>query len=79
MATMGSAEAKTHFASLLKRVGRGEQVTITKYKIPVAVLVPVDPVRQKDRSKVIQDLKQFSRRRKLKGTTVRDLIEEGRR
>ena len=78
MATIGSAEAKTHFAALLKRVGRGERITITKHKVPIAMLVPVAPDAHKNRAKVIQDLKQFSCGRKLKGTTTRELIDEGR-
>jgi hypothetical protein len=35
---------------------------------------------RKDRKKIIAELKQFGRDRSLKkGTTIRDLIEEGRR
>jgi prevent-host-death family protein len=79
METVGSFEAKTHLAALLERVSRGERITITKHKVPIAILVPVDPGAQKDRAKVIQELKHFGQGRKLKGTTIRKLIEEGRR
>ena len=30
MATVGAFEAKTHFAQLLQRVERGEEITITR-------------------------------------------------
>lgn len=38
--TVGAFEAKTHFARLLQRVERGEEVTITRRGKPVARLVP---------------------------------------
>ena len=41
MTTVGSYEAKTHLADLLKRVEAGEHITIAKHGRPVAVLVPV--------------------------------------
>lgn len=42
MATVGSFEAKTHFAELLSRAERGEEITITRRGKPVARLVPAD-------------------------------------
>ena len=42
MKTIGSFEAKTHLSSLLERVARGEEFTITRHGTPVALLVPVD-------------------------------------
>lgn len=41
MATVGAFEAKTHFAQLLERVGRGEEIMITRRGRAVARLVPV--------------------------------------
>jgi prevent-host-death family protein len=40
MATVGAFEAKTHFAQLLQRVERGEEITITRRGKAVARLVP---------------------------------------
>lgn len=40
MATVGAFEAKTDFAQLLERVGRGEEIVITRRGRPVARLVP---------------------------------------
>jgi prevent-host-death family protein len=40
MATVGAVEAKTRFGQLLKRVERGEEITITRRGKVVARLVP---------------------------------------
>lgn len=40
MDTVGSFEAKTHFAELLTRAEKGEEITITRRGKPVARLVP---------------------------------------
>lgn len=40
-------EAKTHFSSLLARVGAGEEIVIAKAGKPVARLVPYDHVTRK--------------------------------
>jgi prevent-host-death family protein len=80
METVGSFEAKTHLASLLERVSKGERIAITKHGVPVALLVPVDSAPQRSRNTVIDELKAFGRGRTLpKGVTIRDLIEEARR
>jgi prevent-host-death family protein len=40
MTTVGAFDAKTHFAQLLQRVERGEEITITRRGKVVARLVP---------------------------------------
>jgi prevent-host-death family protein len=40
MTDVGAFEAKTHFAQLLQRVERGEEITITRRGKAVARLVP---------------------------------------
>ena len=40
MQSVGSYEAKTHLPALLDRVAQGEQITITRHGVPVAMLVP---------------------------------------
>lgn len=40
MATVGAFEAKTHFAQILQRVERGEEITITRRGKAIARLVP---------------------------------------
>ncbi len=80
MAIIGSFEAKTHLAALLERVQKGEHITITRRGVPIAMLVPPDSGFEKDRKDIIAELKAFGQGRKLpKGTTVQDLIKEGRR
>jgi len=79
MTEVGAYEAKTHLPELLKRVEKGERITITRHGKPVAVLTPVESV---DREKVRQTIEKMLKRRegnKLEGVTIRELIEEGRK
>ena len=79
MITVGSYEAKTRLPALLARVARGQRVTITRHGVPVAMLVPADSARRRDLPETIRQLKEFRKGRTLKGLTIRELIEEGRR
>ncbi len=79
MATVGSYEAKTHLPSLLQRVAQGEEITITKHGVPVAMLVPADAPSQRNAQEVIEEIKRLRKGRRLRGITIRQLIEEGRR
>jgi prevent-host-death family protein len=80
MATVGAYEAKTHLPALLERVSKGEHITITKHGVPVAQLVPVQPVSDhKKRLAIIAELRQLRDRHPLNGVTIRELIEDGRR
>jgi prevent-host-death family protein len=79
MHKVGAFEAKTHFADLLERVQRGEQVLITRHGMPVAKLVPVQPDDRERRSEAIQRLKAFGKGRSLHGLSLRQLREDGRR
>lgn len=79
METVGAYEAKTHLAELLERVRRGERITITKHGVPVAVLQPPDGHAKGDPEKVIQELRALRSRHPLKGTAIREMMEEGRR
>jgi prevent-host-death family protein len=80
MKTVGSYEAKTHLSRLLDEVAKGEEITITKHGVPVAVLVPPPGARRRSVDEVIEEIKELR-----KGTilgddlTIRQLIEEGRR
>ena len=80
MKSVGAYEAKTHLPQLLDRVARGEEFQITRNGRPVARLVP-DPAQQaNDVRSVIEQILEFRKGRKLGGgTTIRELIEEGRR
>jgi len=79
METVGAYEAKTHLPKLLERVRKGERITITKHGVPVAVLQPPDPEKKVDIRSVIFELKKFRDKHSLAGTSIRDMIKEGRR
>ena len=79
METVGAYEAKTHLPKLLERVAEGEHITITKHGIPVAVLSPYDAEKHADVREVIRSLREFRDGKSLKGYSIREMIEEGRR
>lgn len=79
MRTIGAYEAKTHLPRLLDEVASGSIITITKHGVPVAVLVPPAGT---DRSAVrdaISGMRSFRAAHPLRGVTIRELIDEGRR
>ena len=75
---IGAYEAKTHLPSLLERVARGEQFTITKHGRPVARLVPIERATLDRRRETIERLKRFREGQTL-DVPVKELINEGRR
>lgn len=79
MESVGSYEAKTHLPALLERVAKGEEIVITKHGVPIARLIPVEPKRQLDVRAVIEELKKFRKGHVLRGVSVQDMINEGRR
>lgn len=79
MDTIGLFDAKTHLSALLNRVARGEEFTITRHGTPVAFLVPAGNRPKKDPREVAERIRALRKGTKLKGLTIRQLIEEGRR
>ena len=79
MHTVDVFEAKTHLAALLDRVAGGEQITITKHGIPVAMLMPPASRSARNREEAIRKLMEFAQGRSLRGLTIRGLVEQGRR
>ncbi len=80
MDTVGAFEAKTHFASLLERVAKGESITITKHGNPVARLVPVaDVPDKKRREEAVARLQEFAKRHTLGGLDWKALRDEGKK
>ena len=77
MSQVGVYEAKTHLPRLLEKVASGERITITRHGRSVAVLQPVEGSGSSV-SDVINEIKQFRRGKTLQGTSVREMIEEGR-
>jgi len=79
METIGAYEAKTHLPKLLQRVIKGERITITIHGVPVAVLQPPESILRTEPKQVIAELREFRRKHRLDGLSLRDMIEEGRR
>ncbi len=79
METVGSYEAKTHLPRLLDKVANGEEITITKHGVPVAVLVPPPGIKRRSTRETIEELKEFRKGNTLGGLKIKDLVEEGRR
>ncbi len=79
MKTVGAFEAKTHFARLLERVTKGEQIVITKHGTPVARLVPfAEPDGARTR-RAISRLKASRKGCRLDGLSWQELRDTGRR
>lgn len=76
---VGAYEAKTHLPELLRRVEKGERITITRHGHPVAELVPASDERRRRVAESIAKLEELRKGRKLDGITIRQLIDEGRR
>jgi len=82
MKSIGSYEAKTNLPRLLERVTRGEKILITRHGQPVAMLVPPPRKAPQDVRQIVQAMLEFRDREGpiLGGkTTIRELIDEGRR
>ena len=77
MSTVGLFDAKTHLSALVERVAQGEEITITKHGVPVAVLIPAVDRRRKDPRKIADRLRALRQGIRLEGITIRQLIEEG--
>jgi len=80
MTSVGLFEAKTRLSELLRRVKRGERITITTHGVPTAILIPAGEVSQKpSHAEIVEGMRQLRSRFKRRRVNVRALIEEGRR
>jgi prevent-host-death family protein len=79
MKSVGAYAAKTHLSSLLARVARGEHITITRHGMPVAVLTPPEAQSSRSVEEVIEEIREFRKGNKLRGLSIRKMVEEGRR
>ena len=78
--SVGSFEARAHLPQLLEREGQGEDFTITTQGKPVARLVPaVVATPKSDVRAAVEAMKQFRKGRSLGASSIREMIEEGRR
>jgi prevent-host-death family protein len=80
METVGAFEAKTHLSDLLDRVSKGATITITRHGIPVAKLVPIGtPEKKLTHEEIVAGMKALRKRTKRGRTSLREMVEEGRR
>jgi prevent-host-death family protein len=80
MASVGAFQAKTHLSELLKRVQRGERITITTHGIPTAILIPVEEAHPRPaHAAIVEGMRKLRKRMGRGRLNVRELVEEGRR
>ncbi len=80
MELIGTFEAKTHLSALLDRVAKGESITITRHGLPAALLVPpADTPAKLSHAEIVAGMRELRRRVKPSKTTIREMIDEGRR
>lgn len=80
--TISVCDAKTHLPSFLRRVERGEQFTITRHGIPVAVLSPLPNSGRPDVRAAMEQVATLRKSRKGRALSldeIRELSAEGRR
>jgi len=77
--TISVCEAKRHFSRILEEVSEGQSFLVTRYGRPVGILSPVDAKPKMDRKKAIEHFRTIQKRGALKGLSVKEMIEEGRR
>ncbi len=77
---VGAFEAKTKFSEILKRVESGERITITRRGIAIAEVVPAKKSHNRESlCKVVSELREFRKGRKVDVAELRQMIAEGRR
>jgi prevent-host-death family protein len=79
MRRIGVYEAKTHLPRILAEVAKGEAITITKHGVAVAVLSPAATPTSLATGEAITGLRAFRQAHPLRGLSIRELIDEGRR
>ena len=75
---IGSYEARTRLAELLRQVKSGKSFTITNRGKAIADLVPSTGARVKDRAAAAEKLKALMRADPVRGVSIKQLIEKGR-
>jgi prevent-host-death family protein len=78
METVGIYEARTRLSELIEKVGKGEEVTVTRHGVPVARIIPVDGEKKLAVRDAIEAMKKFGRGKSLRGLSLKKMIREGR-
>lgn len=77
MRTVGLFEAKQKLSEIVERASEGERIGITRRGTLAAIIVPARP--DVSLKEVFDDIDKIRKRAKrLKGFTVKDLVEDGR-
>ena len=80
MREIGAFEAKNKLGTLLDWVADGDEVLITRRGKPVARLVPVEPGVDRTKARQAADnIRARSAKVRLKGLSIKELVNEGRR
>ncbi|NUM55253.1 MAG: type II toxin-antitoxin system prevent-host-death family antitoxin [Candidatus Hydrogenedentes bacterium] len=81
MIVVSATEAQSNLPELLERVAHGEEITIEEKGAAVAKLVRADvSIQSADAiASAIAELRVFCSRHTTGGSTIREMIEEGRR
>ncbi len=78
MRKVGLFEAKQKLSELVERASRGERIGITRRGKLAAQIVPAQE--EVDIKEIFEGMERIRKRAKpLRGVTIKDLIEEGRR
>jgi prevent-host-death family protein len=78
MRKVGLFEAKQKLSELVERASRGERIGITRRGKLAAEIVPAQE--RVDIKEIFEGMERIRKRAKpLRGVTIKDLIEEGRR
>jgi len=78
MRKVGLFEAKQKLSELVERASRGERIGITRRGKLAAEIVPARE--EVDLKEIFEGMERIRKRAKpLRGVTIKDLIEEGRR
>jgi len=80
MREIQASEAKTHFASLLSDVERGETLIITRHGRAIARIVPEEGKKREDILRAIEEMKELGRRNgKIAVEEIISARDEGRK
>jgi len=79
MKQIGAYDAKTKLASLLEEVSRGQEFTITKHGVPIALLIPVRGKISRKPKDVIREILELRRGREASSKEIKRWVAEGRK
>ncbi len=78
MVKIGIYEARIHWSEMINRVANGEEITITRRGRPVAKLIPANDSGKASVAEAIAELHRFRSKHKLRGLSIKKMIEKGR-